>query len=155
VVVRADPKLLSKREMATVGKVAIAKPTMDRILFEYTCLGVEAPILELRDASLELLIPLGLIRKERKSSVYVVVNPCNRYGDGLVPGHSVWLACSFSKDGFSLKEFGIPLATEVPPRTDPRYKEIVAWNQKLVTDSNGVLPPLEESHFVLMSVHQP
>ena len=135
-------------------KITRAKPEMMSILNEYRASG-GAAIFELREASMELLMPLGLMRKERKSSIYVIVHPGNRYGDGLVPGHAIGLARDFAKDGFCLKEFGIPLATEVPPIGHPRRAHVIAWNKKLVADSNGILPSIDESHCVIMSAPQP
>ena len=139
--------------MSVQSKIAEIKAEMDAMLIEYR--KGEGGISCLRDGAMELLEPRGLIRKQRTSSIYVVVHPDNMYGDGLVPGHCIELACGFARDGFSPSEFGIPLATEVPPSTHPRHKQTLSFNKKMVADSNGILPPVEEAHCVLQSVSQP
>ena len=57
----------------------------------------------------------------------------------------------FSANAFSSEEFGLPFATEVPPMSNKRYKEIISFNNKLVSDSCGLLPPIAEEEYKIMS----
>ena len=109
-------------------------------------------IFALRDEALELLRPRNLIKKMQISSRYVVVHPQNRYGDGIVPSQAHKLIDSFALNGFSTAEVGMPLASEMPPTTSPRHAEIIKFNNDIVANSNGALPPIAEDDYIIMSV---
>ena len=135
---------------AIAERMAEISSEMNEILTEYRS-GKNPAIFALRDKSIELLVPRRLLLKQTVSSRFVVTHPNNRYGDGIVPSHAHSMVDAFCANAFSLAEFGIPFATEVPPITNPRYKAIVAFNQKLVEDSCGLLPPIAEEEYKIMS----
>ena len=122
-----------------------------RILSEYRQ-GKNAHAFSLRDQAIGLCKSMNLLRKQTLSSRYVVVHPRNRYGDGLVPEQVYKLVDAFASHGFSLLEIGLPLASEVPPATNPRGAEAKEFNQAIVKDAQGALPPIAEEEYMIMSV---
>ena len=90
--------------------------------------------------------------RQKVSSRFVVAHPNNRYGDGIVPSHVHTLVDTFCANAFSPADFGIPFAIEVPPPDNPRYKEITAFNKKLVEDSCGLLADIAEEEYRIMSL---
>ena len=109
--------------MSVKDRIDCIRQSMDAILSEYRQ-GKNPPIFTLRDQALELCRSQNLLRKQHTSSRYVVVHPRNRYGDGIVPLQVYKLVDSFANHGFSLNEIGLPLASEVPPATNPRREEV-------------------------------
>ena len=124
---------------------------MNAILHEYGT-AADPPIFALRDEAMSLLRPRHLLRKMQISSRMVVVHPRNRYGDGLVPSHVHTLIDKFALHGFSLLEIGLPLCSEVPPKSHKRHDDVVSFNKKMVVDSFGQLAPIAEEEYYVMSV---
>jgi len=138
-------------ELSIETRLAEIKPRMNRIIGEYRA-GKDPAIFNLRDEAMRLLEASNLLQKMDISSRFVVVHPQNRYGDGVMPSHVHSLVEKFANNGFSKADFGLPLASQVPPNTNPRYKEIKAFNEKMVKDSMGMLPPIAEDEYHIMSV---
>ena len=136
--------------MSVEERLATITERLTQLLKEYRT-AEDPPIFALRDEALRLLRPLNLIKTLKMSSRFVVVHPQNRYGDGIIPSHCHYLVDSFATKGFSWAEIGIPLASEVPPPNNPRYKLIVQFNSEIVTNSCGALPPIAEEEYILMS----
>ena len=138
--------------MASVSeRIECVRPSMERLLWEYRH-GKNPPIFTLRGQAVDLSRSMNLLRKLHISSKYVVVHPRNRYGDGIVVGHVSYFVNSFSIRGFSQLEIGSPFASEVPPATNPRSVDVKAFNEAMVKDAQGALPPIAEEEYLIMSV---
>ena len=72
--------------------------------------------------------------------------------NALVPMHAHALVDKFSTHGFSKLELVAPMVVEVPPILHPRRSEVVCFNEKIVNDSMGMLPKIEEEEYLFMSV---
>ena len=137
-------------DMSVSERIDVIRPRMDAILSEYR--GTNPPIFKLRDEALELCRASRLLRKQQLPSSYVVVHPRNRYGDGIVPEQVNKLVDAFANHGFSLNEIGLPLASEVPPAANPRGGEVKVFNEAIVKDAQGALPPIAEEEYSVVSV---
>ena len=136
--------------MSVSERIECVRPSMERLLWEYRH-GKNPPIFTLRDQAVDLSRSMNLLRKLHISSRYVVVHPRNRYGDGIVPGQAYKLVDVFSNHGFSIQEIGEPFASEVPPDTNPRAREVKEFNEAIVKDAQGALPPIAEEEYLIMS----
>ena len=137
--------------MSVSERIECVRPSMERLLWEYRH-GKNPPIFTLRDQAVDLARSVNLLRKLHISSRYVVVHPRNRYGDGIVPAQVYKLVDAFALHGFSLLEIGLPLASEVPPTTNARFPEVKEFNEGIVRDAQGALPPITDDEFKVMSV---
>ena len=137
--------------MSVKDRIESMRPIMEPILSEYRH-GKNPPVFTLRDKAITLCRSQNMLRKQHTPSRYVVVHPRNRYGDGLAPEHVYKLVDAFSAHGFSLNEIGVPLASEVPPATHPRGAEVRAFNEAIVKDAQGALPPIAEEEYLYMSL---
>ena len=132
-------------------RIESMRPIMEPILSEYRH-GKNPPVFTLRDKAITLCRSQNMLRKQHTPSRYVVVHPRNRHGDGLAPEHVYKLVDAFSAHGFSLNEIGVPLALEVPPATHPPGAEVRAFNEAIVKDAQGALPPIAEEEYLCMSL---
>ena len=134
--------------MSVKDRIESMRPIMEPILSEYRH-GKNPPVVTPRDKAITLCRSQNMLRKQH---THVGVQPRNRHGDGLAPEHVYKLVDAFSAHGFSLNEIGVPLALEVPPATHPPGAEVRAFNEAIVKDAQGALPPIAEEEYLCMSL---
>ena len=132
-------------------RIESMRPDMEQILWEYLH-GENPAIFTLKDKAIQLCESHNMLRVQKCNSRYVVVHPRNRYGDGLVPSHVYKIIDSNSLLGFSEVELGVLLASEVPPVTHARRAEVRKFNEAIVKDAQGALPPIAEEEYLCMSL---
>ena len=112
---------------------------MDTIIAQFET-DPRAPAMALRDRAKVLLRGCGLLRRAVLNARSIGIHPRNRYGDGIIPTHVADLISKFCSNGWSGEEAGIPLCVDMPPVTDPKHQERLAWNAAISNDV-ALLPP--------------
>ena len=86
-----------------------------------------------------------MLTREKIHSKHMYVDTGNRYEDGIVPSDVTDLISNIFKNGFRHEHLLMPTCAECPPPNTPAFDAIKRFNDKMVEDSAGQLPPYEDN----------
>ena len=131
-----DPELRMQSEIARISQ------TMKGIKVRFE--KDDAPVVALMQDVKQLAKTHGLMTQERINSKFMYVSPENRYGDGVIASDVMDLTIDIYGHGFSKDSLLNPTCAELPPLNTPEYEAIKKFNNKVIADSGGQLPPFDE-----------
>jgi hypothetical protein len=109
------------------------------------------PITELRDCAKRILYANGMMYPLRLKSRFVGVHPRNRFGDPISPARVHELLSNIFNAGWSEEELSVPYAGDLPPAGTAEHMEMLDENDRLMEESNGMLPPYAEGALRIVS----
>ena len=104
-----------------------------------------APIAALSGEVKDLARANGFLTRETIHSKLLFVSMDNRYGDGVVPIDVVNLMGRILRDGYQTSELLNPTCGELPPQGSDARKTIEIFNDKIISDSAGMMPAYQDT----------
>ena len=104
-----------------------------------------AEVVSLYEQAKDVARANNMLTREKIHSKHMYVDTGNRYEDGIVPSDVTDLISNIFKNGFRHEHLLMPTCAECPPPNTGEFDAIKRFNNKMVEDSAGQLPPYEDN----------